>query len=601
MGKDATAAACQEEVGCASSGRASGRPPDQIIRGSRNSLAPQATDREGHTLALDTKDYQDQPPNPAENSETDKREGEDEGLESADENELQGESDNGGRTIQAEAMEDVLDLIELRPEKVIRLPPHHRVWVPCRAPPGCKPNVAVLTDDEGLQDQISKRRGLSVRPTVNYIRKKRVHVLVENLSDISVRLNTSYVLAHGFPMVEPEVDWARGKYSHLHVLSILQQEIDKDQGIQRNSKKDWPSNEELASKGKDSWWDPCKGMLDGQREAWCAETFKLEENQYLKENPEILKNLNLLAEFTDVCAGKGHTEAIPMTTWVSLNLDLVPGSQTIHQRPRPLSPPDQDDLERQLAVWLKQRVIIPAVPGAYALNFVPVRKKGVVASLRCWTIDARPLNACTIHRPEFNRTVTANLENLEEFFPDEEEYYEILDPDEPKVRQVSEEYRRYYEGQTTSSSKDEEEGLDIPTGSTDTNLCTLPLMCVCLLGDIERKSRIRPEPLYQSQKHRTQLGDIILKEVMTWVGRGDKPRRQQLRGRPADLQAYWNVWELLKIKDGVLYRVPLEGGAEHLDKLRWCVRTNSVTDVLLVAHVEEGGHMAVESTVNRAV
>ena len=95
-------------------------------------------------------------------------------------------------------------------------------------------------------------------------------------------------------------------------------------------------------------------MTVGQWEAWCTETFKLGENQYLKKNPEILKNiLILLTEFTDVCAGKGHTEAIPMTTWVSLNLDLLPGSKTIHQRARPLSPPDQEDLERQLAVWLK--------------------------------------------------------------------------------------------------------------------------------------------------------------------------------------------------------------------------------------------------------
>ena len=101
-----------------------------------------------------------------------------------------------------------------------------------------------------------------------------------------------------------------------------------------------------------------------------------------------------------------------MTTWVSLSLDLQPGSQPIHQKPRPLSPPDQEDLQRQLAVWLKQRVIVPAVLGAYALNLVPVRKKGVAASVRRWTIDARPLNACTIPRPEFIGTVTANLENL---------------------------------------------------------------------------------------------------------------------------------------------------------------------------------------------
>ena len=59
VGRNATAAACQQEVVYASSGRASGRPHDQITKGSRNLLASQATDREGHILALDTQGYQD--------------------------------------------------------------------------------------------------------------------------------------------------------------------------------------------------------------------------------------------------------------------------------------------------------------------------------------------------------------------------------------------------------------------------------------------------------------------------------------------------------------------------------------------------------------
>ena len=306
---------------------------------------------------------------------------EDEGRDTGDEEELKSEEDMGGQSVDPSENEDVPDLIELRPEKVIRLPPHHRVWVPCRTPVDQKLDVAILTDDEGLQNQFNRKRGLFVRPTLNYIKKGKVHVLVENVSDISLRLNPSYVLAHGFPMAEPEVDWARGKYTHLQVLSILQQEMDSEQGCMKDDS--WPTDEELASKGKDSWWDPCKGMSNEKREAWCSDTFKLDENQYLKKNPEVMKQLkSLLANYTDVFAGKGHTEAIPMTTWVSLNLDLQPGSQPIHQKPRPLSPPDQEDLERQLAVWLKQRVIVPAVPGAYALNLVPVRKKGVAASVR---------------------------------------------------------------------------------------------------------------------------------------------------------------------------------------------------------------------------
>ena len=500
-GKNPTAAALQEEVGCTSKGRASGRPPDLATRESRLIQASQVASNSGCSLVpgpfkaqepRGVNTYQDQltdesgtqqqefkhmggetqdketnegggtqqqrseaaedvighpptkindseqtsregamqhiqalqpspnvggdescPTSPeASNTETDnaKDEDDDEGRDTADEEELEPKGGEGGESVDPVDMEDIPDLIELRPEKVTRLPPHHRVWIPCRAPPGRKPNVAILTDDDGLQDQVNRKRGLVVRPTVNYIRKGRVHVLVENMSDISLRLNPSYILAHGFPMAEPDVDWARGKFTHLQVLSILQQEMDSEQGVKRDS---WPTDEELASKGRDSWWDPCRGMSKERREAWCTDTFKLEENQYLKKNPEIMKELkSLLADHTDVYAGKGHTEAIPMTTWVSLNLDLKPGSQPIHQKPRPLSPPDQEDLERQLSVWLRQRVIIPAVPGAYALNLVPVRKKGVAASVRRWCIDARPINQQTIPRPEFIGTVSANLENL---------------------------------------------------------------------------------------------------------------------------------------------------------------------------------------------
>ena len=489
-GKNATAAALQEEVGCTSKGRASGRPPDMAAGESCSRPASQAaivsgcplvpdpisaqeprgvnqnqnqnqhtdeikiqeqTDKGGepqqqrgeacedemgypptetndseqtsmegtaqHIQALQPSpdmggDESSQTSSPTDNTEKDDDE-DDEGRDTGDEEELESKEDEGGKSVDPEDSNDIPDLIELRPEKVIRLPPHHRVWVPCRAPVGSKPNVAVLTDDEGLQNQVNRKRGLFVRPTVNYIKKGKVHVLVENLSDISLRLNPSYILAHGFPMAEPEVDWARGKYTHLQVLSILQQEMDHEQGAKKEETSSWPTDEELASKGRDSWWDPCKGMSNEQREAWCSDTFKLEENQYLKNNPVIMKQLkSLLADYTDVYAGKGHTEAIPMTTWVSLNLDLQPGSQPIHQKPRPLSPPDQEDLERQLSVWLKQRVIIPAVPGAYALNLVPVRKKGVAASVRRWCIDARPINAVTIPRPEFIGTVSSNLENL---------------------------------------------------------------------------------------------------------------------------------------------------------------------------------------------
>ena len=71
------------------------------------------------------------------------------------------------------------------------------------------------------------------------------------------------------------------------------------------------------------------------------------------------------------------------------------------------------------------------------------------------------------------------------FFPSDEEYYEGLD-EEPE-REPAEEYLRYYGSQRMTSSEEEDDD-EAPTGAdaiactTDTNLCALPLMCVCLLA-----------------------------------------------------------------------------------------------------------------------
>ena len=101
---------------------------------------------------------------------------------------------------------------------------------------------------------------------------------------------------------------------------------------------------------------------------------------------------------------------------------------------------------------------------------------------------------------------TPNEPSVEElFFPSDEEYYEGLD-EEPEKEQVAEEYLRYYGSQTMTSTEDEDDD-NTPTGAeaiastTDANLCALPLMCVCLLGDMENPTRPRPEPLSLSQKH----------------------------------------------------------------------------------------------------
>merc|ERR1712117_579388 len=79
-------------------------------------------------------------------------------------------------------------------------------------------------------------------------------------------------------------------------------------------------------------------------------------------------------------------------------------------------------------------------------------------------------------------STTRELSAEELFFPSDEEYYEGLD-EEPE-REPAEEYLRYYGSQRmTSSEEDDDEaptGADAIACTTDTNLCALPLMCVCL-------------------------------------------------------------------------------------------------------------------------
>ena len=388
-----TAAALQEEVGRGACGRSSGRPPD-----GQGEAAPLPGGGPLQGILKKTPGVEMGEPPPPRHK--------------------QGEDSTRGRDDDAE--EEWPEAVLLKPEKRVKIQPHYRTWVICRAPEGLDLNGAVLVDEEALRGNPGRKQGVKVVEAINYLRKGRVQVLVENNSEQPVQIGLSYPLAHAYPMLEPEVDWARGHYTISQVNFILQQERENSSGNKEgNGEKAWPTDEELRSRGLNSWWDPCRGMTEAERMIWVEETFRLDKNEYLKKHPQWrIPYLMALAKYTDCVAGKGHVEAIPETTWVSMSLDTYPGARPIHQRPRPLSPPDQEDLERQLAVWLRQRVIMPAVEGAWSLNLVPVRKKGVAAGVRRWTIDARGINAISEPRPEYIGSVGSNLEVLadQDFF-----------------------------------------------------------------------------------------------------------------------------------------------------------------------------------------
>ena len=119
--------------------------------------------------------------------------------------------------------------------------------------------MAVLVDEDNLKGGPGRKQGVKVVEAINYMRNGKVAVLVENNSEQTVQLGPSYVLAEAHPMVEPEVDWARGHYSIDQVCFILQQ------GKEAEGREAWPTDEELKSRGPNSWWDPCKGMIESQR------------------------------------------------------------------------------------------------------------------------------------------------------------------------------------------------------------------------------------------------------------------------------------------------------------------------------------------------
>ena len=305
-------------------------------------------------------------------------------------------------------------ILELRPQKKVRLKAHHRTWIAVTTQKGYELTTPILVEEEILRERKGRKDKIVAREVITELVKGKTNILVENHSSQHVVLNTNYVIAVGRVMTnktETE-DWTQGHTTHL--AAAPSPPVEPPSPPEADGSGAWPTEEQLHSRGQNSWWDPCKGMGDQERRKWVEETFHLKENSYLTANQDTKKELiDLLSEFTDIFSGgANHTEAIPESDWVSLDIKTVEGAPAVFQRPRHLSPPDQEDLERQLAIWIRQKVVVPSVEGAWALNLVPVNKKHVSKGVRRWTLDARPLNAITLPMPQYIGSVAANLEGL---------------------------------------------------------------------------------------------------------------------------------------------------------------------------------------------
>ena len=229
-----TAAALQEEVGEAARGAAPGRPPDTHVKDARRGGEVGNSSRAGGATQF-TEPHQ--------------------GI-GGKANDVVGEEESRGAeggAVKLDATsltneQEVPEIISLKPEKRVKVQPHYRAWVQCRAAEGVIPSLAVLVDDDGLRGSPGRKQGIQVVETVNYMRMGKVSVLVENNSTQPVMLGPGYEVAQAHPMREPEVDWARGHYSLDQVCFILQQ----DKKEEEEGNKAWPTDVELQSRGPNS-------------------------------------------------------------------------------------------------------------------------------------------------------------------------------------------------------------------------------------------------------------------------------------------------------------------------------------------------------------
>ena len=105
---------------------------------------------------------------------------------------------------------------------------------------------------------------------------------------------------------------------------------------------------------------------------WLLRFFKLKENPNLRDKVDLSNTIKILLEFWPIFAWDGD---FGRTHLVQHAIEVVPGTEPIHQRHRPSNPLLDDSLKNQLSTWQRHNVIEPSnSPWNFAL--VPAVKKG---------------------------------------------------------------------------------------------------------------------------------------------------------------------------------------------------------------------------------
>ena len=146
---------------------------------------------------------------------------------------------------------------------------------------------------------------------------------------------------------------------------------------------------------------------------------KIDENEILKENPEIKQQLkDLIQEYADIFSSP--TEEFGKTSLLEFDIKLKKNATPVAQRCRPLNPAQRKDLQKTMEAWLKGGIIEKAPPHSeWASALVPALKKD--GTIR-WAVDYRQLNNATVYDRYPLPMIEQNLELLQG-----SRYYSCLD------------------------------------------------------------------------------------------------------------------------------------------------------------------------------